>query len=63
MEVETKNMQSKEPPERIEPYEAKLGACTDSQLTGLLVTGQQVAVDGSIVLAPTLQLMIVVYSQ
>ena len=40
-----------EPPEQIEPYEAKLGACTVS-LLDYVATGQRVALDGSIVLAP-----------
>jgi cleavage and polyadenylation specificity factor subunit 2 len=39
------------PPEPIEPYEAKLGACTVS-LLDYVATGQRVALDGSIVLAP-----------
>jgi cleavage and polyadenylation specificity factor subunit 2 len=40
-----------EPSEPIEPYEAKLGACTVS-LLDYVATGQRVALDGSIVLAP-----------
>ena len=39
------------PPEVAEPYEAKLGACTISLLDSV-ATGQKVAADGSIVLAP-----------
>jgi hypothetical protein len=38
-------------PEPIEPFEAKLGACTVS-LLDFVATGQKVALDGSIVLAP-----------
>lgn len=40
-----------EPPEPIELHEAKLGACTVS-LLDYVATGQKVALDGSIVLAP-----------
>ena len=39
------------PPEVPEPFEAKLGACTVSLLDSV-ATGQKVAADGSIVLAP-----------
>lgn len=42
-------------PAPIEPYEAKLGACTVS-LMDTVATGQKVAADGSIVLAPRLAL-------
>lgn len=45
--------QEEEPPEPIESYEAKLGACTAS-LLDYVATGQKVALDGSIVLAPRL---------
>lgn len=45
MEVE------EEPPEPVEPFEARVGACTVS-LLDLVATGQKVALDGSIVLAP-----------
>jgi len=40
-----------EPPEPVELHEAKLGACTVS-LLDYVATGQRVALDGSIVLAP-----------
>ena len=40
-----------EPPAPVELYEAKLGACTVS-LLDYVATGQKVALDGSIVLAP-----------
>jgi cleavage and polyadenylation specificity factor subunit 2 len=46
-----KQADNAEPPEPIEPYEAKLGACTVS-LLDYVATGQRVALDGSIVLAP-----------
>lgn len=38
-------------PQAVEPYEAKLGACTVSVLDGV-ATGQKVAADGSLVIAP-----------
>ena len=40
-----------DPPEPIEPFEAKVGSCTVS-LLNTVATGQKVALDGSIVLAP-----------
>ena len=40
-----------EPPEPLELHEAKLGACTVS-LLDYIATGQKVALDGSIVIAP-----------
>lgn len=40
-----------EPPEPVEPFESKVGACTVS-LLDTVATGQKVAADGSIVLAP-----------
>jgi hypothetical protein len=40
-----------QPPEPSEPYEAQLGECTVS-LLDCVATGQRVALDGSIVLAP-----------
>lgn len=43
--------QEQEPPEPVELYEAKLGPCTVS-LLDYVATGQKVALDGSIVLAP-----------
>lgn len=43
--------QEEEPLEPVELYEAKLGACTVS-LLDYVATGQKVALDGSIVLAP-----------
>lgn len=43
--------QEDEPPEPVELYEAKLGPCTVS-LLDYVATGQRVALDGSIVLAP-----------
>jgi len=46
---------SESKPDPIEPYEAKLGACTVS-LMDTVATGQKVAVDGAIVLAPRLVL-------
>lgn len=42
---------SDEAPEPIEPFEAKLGGCTVSMIN-YVATGQKVALDGSIVLAP-----------
>jgi hypothetical protein len=39
------------PPEPVEPFEAKVGACTVS-IMDCVATGQKVALDGSIVLAP-----------
>lgn len=47
--------QSESPVTPIEPYEAKLGACTVC-LMDTVATGQKVALDGSIVLAPRLPL-------
>ena len=45
-------MESEEdPPEAVELHEAKLGPCTVS-LIDYVATGQKVALDGSIVLAP-----------
>lgn len=43
-----------EPPEALEPFEAKVGACAVSLLESV-ATGQKVAADGSIVLAPQLK--------
>ena len=43
--------QEEEPPDPVEVYEAKLGACTVS-LLDCVATGQRVALDGSVVLAP-----------
>jgi len=40
-----------DPPEPVEPYEMKVGPCTVSLLK-CVATGQKVALDGSIVLAP-----------
>lgn len=42
---------SVEPPSPVEPFEAKLGSCSVSLLDSV-ATGQRVALDGSIVLAP-----------
>jgi hypothetical protein len=39
------------PAEPVEPFEAKVGACTVS-IMDCVATGQKVALDGSIVLAP-----------
>ena len=50
---EKQSSESKSDP--LEPYEAKLGACTVS-LMDTVATGQKVALDGSIVLAPRLPL-------
>jgi len=47
--------QAESPVKPIEPYEAKLGACTVC-LMDTVATGQKVALDGSIVLAPRLPL-------
>ena len=44
------------PPEPVELYETKLGACTVSVLD-YVATGQKVALDGSVVLAPKLSSM------
>ena len=41
-----------EPPEPVEPYEVKLGACTVS-LVDCVATGQKSRLDGSLALAPT----------
>lgn len=46
--------ESGEPPEPVEPFEAQLGECTVS-LLDCVATGQRVALDGSIVLAPHAQ--------
>ena len=47
-------LQEEEPPAPIELHEAKLGACAVSLLE-YVATGQKVALDGSIVLAPRAQ--------
>jgi cleavage and polyadenylation specificity factor subunit 2 len=48
---EEKEREDYEPPHPIEPFEMKLGACNVS-LLDCVATGQKVALDGSIVLAP-----------
>lgn len=51
---EEKDRDGYEPPQPIEPYEMKLGVCNIS-LLDCVATGQKVALDGSIVLAPRKQ--------
>jgi len=50
-EMETEEL----PPEPVEPFEARVGACAVS-LLDLVATGQKVALDGSIVLAPRISI-------
>lgn len=50
-QTQEKKEASESPPEPIEPFESKLGVCTVSVLD-LVATGQKVALDGSLVLAP-----------